>query len=221
MRCIYAILNTITCNQYIGSTKNSYVRKRSHFNLLRKNKHHSFVLQRAFDKHGEDKFKFIILEEVNENTDLIEREQWWLDNANCIYNSSKNALPGKERIITEETREKMRQSHLGVKHPEWRKKLKSITQCGENHWTKKKNFSNESKEKMSKTHKNLYANGYEHPNKKKILQYDFNGNFIKEWDSTNNAADTLKIQRTGITSCLKKRSKSSGGYIWKYKIDNE
>ena len=62
MRCIYAILNTITCNQYVGSTKNSYIRKRNHFNLLRKEKHHSVVLQRAFDKHGEDKFKFIVLE---------------------------------------------------------------------------------------------------------------------------------------------------------------
>ena len=218
MRCIYAILNTITCNQYVGSTKNSYIRKRNHFNLLRKEKHHSVVLQRAFDKHGEDKFKFIVLEEVDDNTNLIEREQWWLDNANCSYNISKTAIANKGRVISEETREKMRQAHLGVKHSEWRRKQKSEYQKGRGIGRK---YSEESKKKMSETHKKLYSDGYKHPMMKKILQYDFNGNFIKEWDSTNNAANTLNIQRTGITSCLKKRNKSAGGFIWKYKIDKK
>ena len=218
MRCIYAILNTITCNQYVGSTKNSYIRKRNHFNLLRKEKHHSIVLQRAFDKHGEDKFKFIVLEEVDDNTNLIEREQWWLDNANCSYNISKTAIANKGRVISEETREKLRKAHLGVKHPEWRRKQKSEYQKGRGIGRK---YSEESKKKMSETHKKLYADGYKHPMMKKILQYDFNGNFIKEWDSTNNAADALNIQRTGITSCLKKRNKSAGGFIWKYKVDKK
>ena len=166
MRCIYAILNTITCNQYVGSTKNSYIRKRNHFNLLRKEKHHSIVLQRAFDKHGEDKFKFIVLEEVDDNTNLIEREQWWLDNANCSYNISKTAIANKGRVISEETREKLRKAHLGVKHPEWRRKQKSEYQKGRGIGRK---YSEESKKKMSETHKKLYADGYKHPMMKKIL----------------------------------------------------
>jgi group I intron endonuclease len=228
MRCIYAILNTITCNQYIGSTKNSYIRKRNHFNLLRKKKHHSIVLQRAFDKHGENKFKFIVLEEVDENINLIEREQWWLDNANCIYNSSKNALPGKERIITEETREKMRKSHLGVKHPEWRRKQKSEYQKGKGIGRK---YSEESKKKMSEAHKKLYMNGYEHPllgkkqkkesiekiifkKSKPVLQFDSKDNFIKKWKSQKEIKDVLGYKN--INACLKGIRSLSYGYKWKY-----
>jgi nucleosome binding factor SPN SPT16 subunit len=113
----------------------------------------------------------------------------------------------------------MRQAHLGEKHPEWRRKLKGIAQGGDNHWTKKKKFSEKSKKKMSETHKKLYQNGYEHPNKKKILQYNLNGNFIKEWDSLVEASKALNINRTGITNCLRRKSKHAGGFIWNYKFD--
>lgn len=53
---------------------------------------------------------------------------------------------------------------------------------------------------------------------KSILQYDKEGNFIREWDSIKEASDYHKIKPTTIGNCLGKRVKSSGGYIWKYKI---
>ena len=211
MRCIYAIVNTITGNQYIGSSKNSYVRKKAHFNLLRRGAHHSIVLQRAFDKYGEDKFKFVVVEKVDENTDLIEREQWWLDNANSSYNASKQALPGKERIITEETRAKMRAAKLGVKHPEWRNKEKSIYQLGRDTGQKR---SEEAKKAMSEAQKRLYANGYQHPGNKSVCQYDRNNNLIKEWKSLAEAAKTLDIWGSAITGCIQGKTKTAGGYKW-------
>jgi len=211
MRCIYAIVNTITGNQYIGSSKNSYVRKKAHFNLLRRGAHHSIVLQRAFDKYGEDKFKFVVVEKVDENTDLIEREQWWLDNANSSYNASKQALPGKERIITEETRAKMRAAKLGVKHPEWRNKEKSIYQLGRDTGKKR---SEEAKKAMSEAQKRLYANGYQHPGSKSVCQYDLNNNLIKEWKSLAEAAKSLNICGSAITHCIYGKSKTAGGFKW-------
>jgi hypothetical protein len=74
----------------------------------------------------------------------------------------------------------MRKAHLGEKHPEWRNKIKSISQGGENHWTKKKKFSEEAKKRMSETHKKLYKNGYQNPNKKIIIQYNKNGEVLKK-----------------------------------------
>lgn len=51
---------------------------------------------------------------------------------------------------------------------------------------------------------------------KKIIQYDLDGNFIKTWDSIKEASVNLNINACGILNCCKKRSKKSGGYIWRY-----
>jgi hypothetical protein len=53
--------------------------------------------------------------------------------------------------------------------------------------------------------------------KKAILQCDKQGNFIKEWLSGNEASTKLGICRGTISSCLKGKIKSAGGFIWKYK----
>jgi hypothetical protein len=56
------------------------------------------------------------------------------------------------------------------------------------------------------------------PHKKAIIQYDLEDNFIKEWDSINEARDCLNYKsEMGIISNCKGRQKSSGGFIWKYK----
>ena len=51
---------------------------------------------------------------------------------------------------------------------------------------------------------------------KKIIQYDLNGNFIKEWDSIKEASLFIKKHITGIQHCCKGKLKTCGGYIWKY-----
>jgi hypothetical protein len=50
-----------------------------------------------------------------------------------------------------------------------------------------------------------------------IIQYDLNGEKIKEWSSTYEAATILKISRSNITRCLKKHQHQANGFIWKYK----
>ena len=50
---------------------------------------------------------------------------------------------------------------------------------------------------------------------KKILQYDLDGKFIKEWNSIRDAKKALKI--TGISGCITGIKKTAGGFIWKYK----
>ena len=51
---------------------------------------------------------------------------------------------------------------------------------------------------------------------KPILQYDLDGNFIREWPS---ATDVGKEVKKGINNCLKGRAKTAYGFIWKYKED--
>ena len=47
-----------------------------------------------------------------------------------------------------------------------------------------------------------------------ILQYDLDGNFIREWPS---ATDVGKEVKNGINHCLRGRAKSAYGFTWKYK----
>lgn len=53
--------------------------------------------------------------------------------------------------------------------------------------------------------------------RKKLFQFDLEGNFIKEWDSITEAQNTLKIYN--ISNCVRGQSryKNVGGYIWKLK----
>jgi hypothetical protein len=53
--------------------------------------------------------------------------------------------------------------------------------------------------------------------KMEITQNDLEGNIINEWSSILEAANTLNINQQSICNNLKNRSKSSGGFIWKYK----
>ena len=81
---IYVIRNLINNKVYVGSTKNFYNRKATHFKLLRENKHWNVKLQRSFNFHGEGNFKFEIIERVvYEKEIIIERENFHIQNLNA------------------------------------------------------------------------------------------------------------------------------------------
>ena len=56
-------------------------------------------------------------------------------------------------------------------------------------------------------------------NRKKIKQYDkTSGEFIKEWNSSHEAASELKLSQGNIATVASEngRRKSTGGFIWKW-----
>lgn len=214
---IYCIVNVINNKKYIGSTCYFNKRKQLHLKRLNSNIHHSKILQNSWNKYGENNFVFEILEEVKDKNDLLKREQWYIDNHNCEFNICKVAGSSLGVKRTESTKEKIRKNNLGLKHPEWRNKIKSKSQGGENHWTKKKKFTEQAKINMSNAQKKLYEQGYQHPNKKIIIQLDLKGNFIKEWESASVAGKELNINIEAIGICARKKSKTSGGFKWEYK----
>lgn len=59
--------------------------------------------------------------------------------------------------------------------------------------------------------------GKDNPNSKPINQYDLEGNFIREWDSTMDVKRELGYCQSSINSCVNGKLKTSYGYIWKYK----
>jgi hypothetical protein len=74
-----------------------------------------------------------------------------------------------------------------------------------NFWLKGKTLSEDRKHIISKS------------NSIPVIQYDLNDKIIKEWESQIIASKSLNINPSSITNCLKNRSKTAGGYKWKYK----
>jgi group I intron endonuclease len=75
---VYFIRNIVDGKMYIGSSVSTHQRLNKHRNLLTKGKHPNEYLQRAFAKHGADKFEFGIIEQCEASERLI-REQEWID----------------------------------------------------------------------------------------------------------------------------------------------
>lgn len=51
---------------------------------------------------------------------------------------------------------------------------------------------------------------------KKVMQYDLNGNFIKEWDCTMDIQRELKYANQNISACCRGEYKNAYGFIWRY-----
>lgn len=78
---IYVIYNNVNGKFYIGSTTHSFkLRWYAHLYQLRMGKHGNFILQRAWNKYGENAFEFRIIEVLEKDQELIlYREQHYLD----------------------------------------------------------------------------------------------------------------------------------------------
>ena len=74
--------------------------------------------------------------------------------------------------------------------------------------------------KNRKTDYSKFLNKVHEKNKKPVLQFDLNGNFISEHKSAADAVRFLKAKKYSsgtITSCCKGIGKTALGYKWKYK----
>lgn len=55
------------------------------------------------------------------------------------------------------------------------------------------------------------------PSKRAILQFDLNGEFIREWESIAAAGLAISINPGGISRCCNGKMFQSGGFMWAYK----
>ena len=76
---IYKFTSKTSGKIYIGSAKNLRKRFVQHRSNLRLNKHHSIHFQNAYNKYGESDFVYSILEEIEDVSILLIKEQYYLD----------------------------------------------------------------------------------------------------------------------------------------------
>ena len=114
---LYRILNLVNGRVYIGSTCQFKVRWRAHRRQLETGVHHNQFLQRDFDKCGSDAFVFEVLAviPVKSERTLAEGEAIRGSFGDGCYNLKTEVII--PLLLSEVTREKMRNSQLGQTHP--------------------------------------------------------------------------------------------------------
>ena len=104
---IYAIVNNVTCDMYVGSAVAVKRRWSAHRNLLAKQSHYNSRLQRAYDKYGASSFDWEIVQFVDDKTQLIASEQFWMNFFAPAYNGRPIANSPLGTKASVETRAKM------------------------------------------------------------------------------------------------------------------
>lgn len=89
-----------------------------------------------------------------------------------------------------------------------------------------KNISDETRMKMSKAHKGKvhnsdWNNAVARSKMKRVLQFDLNDNMIAEFDSLKEASEITKVCVSSISSNIHGKRKTAGGYIWKMPDDDK
>jgi len=169
---IYCIENIINNKKYIGQGEIVAERWVNHRCSLRNNRHSNVHLQNAWNQYGEENFQFYILE-VCESEILDNREKYFIS----LY-QSKNRLFGynmtdgglgvvgieftikeiqrrviekRNRVVTDITRQRMRDAQIGKTLSEETKKKISMAQRGISPANKGVPMSDEQKEKWRST----------------------------------------------------------------------
>lgn len=247
MMVIYSIINLKNGKKYIESTVNFSRRKNTHLRRLKQGGHHSKSLQASWNKNYPSDYQFLILEKITDKDILYQREQYWLDYYKTYekdygYNMTKfSTHPGGYNIkpvyqfnmsgefIKEWDNCTRAGDSLGIDHS-------GLSKCARGKyrlyggfiWDYNKDLkleriklanepvkrSKESRRKMSIAAKNRKNQ------KKPILQYDLEGNFIKEWRSTSDLVEEMGYSNGYISDCLHGKHKKAYNYVWKFKDCN-
>jgi group I intron endonuclease len=228
---IYMIYHKQNPNKfYIGSaaskgkrkhTSGIYIRWLKHLNELKYGTHHSKYLQNIVNKYGIDGLRFKIVEICLPDI-CIQREQYYLDTLNPVFNSCKIAGNSSGYKHTLETKKKMSDQRIGKK----RKPMSLETKKKISNSAKKRDLSYlrtpEILEKKSKKLKGKALPDFIYKARRKpVQQLDKNGKLIREYISTKEASFITKIDRASINKAALGQRPTAGGFKWVFKYPKE
>lgn len=220
--------NSSTGKVYIGSSfseRGFRGRWGTHLGDLRGLKHSSIKLQNAFNKYGEIGLRFDIVELVKDTDNVIPTEQKYIDEFDS-YTYGYNCSPTAG-------------SQYGYKH-----RQETIDKINKTRWDKFNKFQPEVIKlyQQGKTLKEIESELGLCPHtasrilkesdiklknkadytKITIHQYSKSGEFIKEWGSAYEAANTLGMKESHIRRVLKQQQLYTKGFHFSYdKLDPE
>ena len=126
---------------------------------------------------------------------------------NHMYGKTGEKNPNYGKTHTAESKEKISKAHTGKTLSKETKEKMSEVHTGKTHTA-------ESKKKMSEA-----KTGENHPKSKKVYQYNLDGTFVDDFDSTGEAARALgKKKGTLISKCARGERKDAYGFKWSYTV---
>ena len=214
---IYAIVNLATNKLYIGSAVKLSARQSGHLSKLNSDKHPNRYLQRSFNKYGKDYFVFKVVEYC-ETKDLIEREQFWINQFDFdtqLYNLNPTAGSQLGTKRSEETKKRISEAQRGrVLSEEHRNKISEAK--------KGRGFSEEIRKKMSERCKGRVQSEetrkkLSEVNSKKVNQIDkLTGEVLATFNSGREAAKNVNGSDGHISKVCNGKLKTAYGYRWQY-----
>jgi group I intron endonuclease len=209
---IYIAENKINGMVYIGKTTKNIDRRRWDHVTKALRKTNNLRFHNAIRNYGPENFEWQILDVCN-NSDLDEQEIYYIK----LYKSYNKEFG----YNMTEGGDNDPKCNLGRKFSEEHKKNMSIALLG-------RKFSEDTLENMSKAQRRRYKHDEKLRDilknndvlKKKTLQYDLKGNFVRCWESIRSASDILGVDDSNISRACNREWKTSAGFIWRYENDN-
>ena len=192
---IYEIKNALNNHRYIGSSIDIEKRWGEHLRELNGNYHYNVYLQNAWNKYGENKFEFNVLEECESVKNVILFiEQKYLD-SNPEYNMCKIAGNTMGVVFTKERKRKIGQANS------------------------KRVVKDSTRKKHSENSKNSEWNRIQRKPVQMICLVT--GEILEEFNSIADAARYTghNNKRMNIRRVLLGKRKKAYGYFWKLKKD--
>lgn len=219
---IYCIENTLNNKKYIGQSVNIYDRWYKHKHSLEQGVHDNDFLQKSWNKHGKECFRFYILEECDKDS-LDEREKYYIELYNTLdenygYNLKKGGQDGVISIYGKiKQRESLKKAYQNPDLIELRKQdaLKQWSNpeiiakhMGKNNGMYGRTHTVEAREKIAQAQK-----GRKSPKRINIPVYCVELNRV--FESAAEAKKELNINSPILEVCYGNR-KTAGGYHWEF-----
>lgn len=212
MTKIYKLLDPDTMEiRYIGKTIQPLWKRLSAHIVKAKRNRTSHVSCWIYSLLQQEKKPIIQLIEKTEN--WVEREQFYIKHYPNLCNHSIGGESGTlGYVMTTEQKIKISNSLKNKPRP-----LEVRNRISVSH--KNKVLSEVTKEKIriANLGKKQSISSRSKKNKNTVLQYDLNGNFIKEWFSLGQIQEKTGFLKANISSCCHKRLKTAYGYKWLFK----
>lgn len=215
MGYIYKITNTVNGKLYIGKTKYTVESRYSQHCFEVDRNIIKYPLYSAMRKYGKDKFVVEIIEKIDDENTLNEREKYWISYYDTYIKHGKgyNCTLGGEGNATINSNQIFKLWDLGLSIQE----ISAITEHDRSNIRKiLQSYNNYSVEKALKRGCTYQARSLLNP----IDQYDIYGNYLRTFSSEKEASQKIGISYKSLNQAVNGKTKTAGGFQWRKHNDN-